>query len=373
MSTDPLEQIKLDISAKFAQAQDELEKQSAALRARQEDLETEVSNSRVSMLKERQEMLAAVDKERQERLAEIEQAQTELSEQQAAFEVEKSVVSAANIEFEKKIKLDVGGAHYTTTRATLCSVPGSMLEAMFSGRFPIKLDADERAFIDRDGQTFREVLNVLRSPHAYTWDPDAKAAADLRVELEYFGLANVDRVPTVLPALSEEHCLHRVSGLRIVLQAKRPVTIDGFRSFFQNDVHGKRLRVYVKQGDFRDARVAVDEADWTLAHTSFLQPDTTGGSQLKKLCVGLGVRIEPGWHTFYLHYELRGAIPRKEAKSPIAMGGPSVSADEEDCQTIASDGVLEVYRGCNTNSPIPFDNPNSTCFGFVGEVHYKEF
>lgn len=54
----------------------------------------------------------------------------------------------------KVVKLDVGGFKFTTSRTTLCSVPGSHLEAMFSGRHSMEelQTEDGSYFIDRDGR-----------------------------------------------------------------------------------------------------------------------------------------------------------------------------------------------------------------------------
>ncbi len=61
-----------------------------------------------------------------------------------------------------KIKLDVGGVNYSTSITTLTSQPNSMLEAMFSGRYPIKKDEDGTVFIDRNGILFGVILDWLR-------------------------------------------------------------------------------------------------------------------------------------------------------------------------------------------------------------------
>ena len=42
-------------------------------------------------------------------------------------------------------------------------IPGSMLHAMFSGRFDTKPGEDGSYFIDRDGTHFRYILNYLRT------------------------------------------------------------------------------------------------------------------------------------------------------------------------------------------------------------------
>ena len=60
-------------------------------------------------------------------------------------------------------KLNVGGQYFTTSRQTLTKDKGSMLHAMFSGRFDTKPGEDGSYFIDRDGTHFRYILNYLRT------------------------------------------------------------------------------------------------------------------------------------------------------------------------------------------------------------------
>lgn len=61
------------------------------------------------------------------------------------------------------LKLNVGGTVIQASRAVLTLVKGSVLEAMFSGRHPIKqLDSGEY-FIDRAPHIFGLVLEYLRN------------------------------------------------------------------------------------------------------------------------------------------------------------------------------------------------------------------
>ncbi|XP_039193767.1 BTB/POZ domain-containing protein KCTD11 [Crotalus tigris] len=60
------------------------------------------------------------------------------------------------------VTLNVGGKLYSTTLETLTRVPDSMLGAMFRDPQPALLDSCGNYFIDRDGKTFRHVLNFLR-------------------------------------------------------------------------------------------------------------------------------------------------------------------------------------------------------------------
>uniref|UniRef100_A0A8B9LVF3 Potassium channel tetramerization domain containing 11 n=1 Tax=Astyanax mexicanus TaxID=7994 RepID=A0A8B9LVF3_ASTMX len=58
--------------------------------------------------------------------------------------------------------VNVGGELYTTTLDTLTRCRDSMLGAMFTGQIPLLRDRHGNFFIDRDGKTFRHILNFLR-------------------------------------------------------------------------------------------------------------------------------------------------------------------------------------------------------------------
>ena|SRR5690606_30312682 len=63
--------------------------------------------------------------------------------------------SKEKVNFEKVIKLDVGGYTFRTTIDTLRKYPNCLLSAMFSGHFDFKPQEDGHYFIDRDGTHFR--------------------------------------------------------------------------------------------------------------------------------------------------------------------------------------------------------------------------
>lgn len=58
------------------------------------------------------------------------------------------------------IELNVGGELITTTRGTLTSTQGSMLAAMFSGRWEdqLTLDKDGRVFLDLSPYAIRKII-----------------------------------------------------------------------------------------------------------------------------------------------------------------------------------------------------------------------
>jgi hypothetical protein len=61
----------------------------------------------------------------------------DLREQQLEFkrlEQEKAFINNTNLTTEKQVHLNVGGKVFSTSHSTICSVPESMLCAMFSGR-----------------------------------------------------------------------------------------------------------------------------------------------------------------------------------------------------------------------------------------------
>jgi hypothetical protein len=70
------------------------------------------------------------------------------------------------------VELNVGGENMTTYRSTLCASQGSMLAAMFSGRWEEKLqkDKDGRYFLDHDPYCMRKIIDFLRSKKIE--DPD---------------------------------------------------------------------------------------------------------------------------------------------------------------------------------------------------------
>mmetsp|Transcript_1024 Transcript_1024/g.2197 ORF Transcript_1024/g.2197 Transcript_1024/m.2197 type:complete len:122 (-) Transcript_1024:249-614(-) len=67
--------------------------------------------------------------------SDLAQERRALESDRAAWAAEMVAVEKMSIRPKDRVLLDVGGTHYTTTRVkkTLTAVPGSMLDAMFSG------------------------------------------------------------------------------------------------------------------------------------------------------------------------------------------------------------------------------------------------
>ena len=119
--------------------------------------------------------------------AEAEQIRAKTNDEIKAWAQEKAKLEHIQA-FKSQVKVDVGGFKFTTTIATLCRIPHSMLGAMFSGRHALPLNEEGYFFIDRDGTHFRLILNYLRSPETWKVDLPKNQLTELKTECEYYGL-----------------------------------------------------------------------------------------------------------------------------------------------------------------------------------------
>eukprot|EP01116_Phalansterium_solitarium_P002838 TRINITY_DN1313_c1_g1_i1.p1 TRINITY_DN1313_c1_g1~~TRINITY_DN1313_c1_g1_i1.p1 ORF type:complete len:455 (-),score=147.77 TRINITY_DN1313_c1_g1_i1:114-1478(-) len=116
------------------------------------------------------------------------------------------------------VVLNVGGVHYTTTRATLCQYPDTMLGAMFSGKYALTLMKDGSVFIDRDGQLFQHVLQFLRSQRWVLPSHDAYQTELIKCEADYFGLPwplPEFLVETAAPSKRLEAHMHGINAMAV--------------------------------------------------------------------------------------------------------------------------------------------------------------
>jgi len=93
----------------------------------------------------------------------------------------------------KRVSLDIGGHHYSTSLATLTSVPGSYFHSLFGGSIPEEMmTTDGRVFLDRNGIHFRHILNCLREPSKFKLRVKNKQELDeLREEAKFYGLEDL--------------------------------------------------------------------------------------------------------------------------------------------------------------------------------------
>eukprot|EP00088_Acartia_fossae_P010274 TRINITY_DN15108_c0_g1_i4.p1 TRINITY_DN15108_c0_g1~~TRINITY_DN15108_c0_g1_i4.p1 ORF type:complete len:107 (-),score=16.31 TRINITY_DN15108_c0_g1_i4:224-544(-) len=94
------------------------------------------------------------------------------------------------------ITLNVGGVMLTTKRETLTKYPESKLAKMFDAESPVlsslPMQKDGSFFIDRDPETFKIILNYLRSGRLNS-QISKMVREDLKIEAQYFGLKDLEQ------------------------------------------------------------------------------------------------------------------------------------------------------------------------------------
>ena len=140
------------------------------------------------VLSQHLETLLEEEVELRRQQAELKQEQEDLAAEKQQFEDDLKTAEEQFALPEDIIDLNVGGGHFTTLKSTLRSVPSTMLNSMFSGRWRIVRDRTGRAFIDRDPTLFRMVLNGLRRGAVWPTSSNPEERDNLARELDYFGL-----------------------------------------------------------------------------------------------------------------------------------------------------------------------------------------
>jgi hypothetical protein len=84
------------------------------------------------------------------------------------------MIEELNKKTEEIVVLNVGGKRIETSKHTLTRIPGTMLQAMFSGRHRLRRDQDGSYFLDRDKERFLYVLNYLRTGKLMLPNPDTE-------------------------------------------------------------------------------------------------------------------------------------------------------------------------------------------------------
>ena len=115
--------------------------------------------------------------------------EAELQAKRAALEAEMAAMQQVQATQGSQVELDVGGQHFSTSLATLRSKPGTMLDAMFSGRYLVDKAEDGSVFLDRDGSVFGHVLEYLRDGVVSVAEAGAAQGGDIgllrRVKREF--------------------------------------------------------------------------------------------------------------------------------------------------------------------------------------------
>ena len=167
------------------------------------------------------------------------------------------------------ITVNVGGTVYKTTLATLTRVEGSMLGALAEA-----LSDGEVLFIDRDGPSFRYVLNYLRDPFAKPLLPRDPAELDqLARETDFYGLPGLLSRPSTNGWNGESACTQIVtqaelSGYQFRSNIPNPCqptvfNYSSYRQFPCRDLRGCSLRF-------------MDLTGWNLRGCNLAGVDATG-------------------------------------------------------------------------------------------------
>ena len=126
----------------------------------------------------------------------VERERANLKAEVAALNAEKQRMEAIEVSDDDIIHLNVGGQKFTTTRATLCQVEGSLLATMFNGRWEdrVKRDKDGVVFFDFNPEYFGWILDYLRakkiSSPAVLAEVPKKQMKNFNALLEHLGLSD---------------------------------------------------------------------------------------------------------------------------------------------------------------------------------------
>ncbi|CAM9663341.1 unnamed protein product [Hapterophycus canaliculatus] len=85
------------------------------------------------------------------------------------------------------VRLNVGGKKFLTSWETINQAGNSMLASMFKGKFNCATDEQGFAFIDRDGERFRHVLNFLRCSSLPSFD-EAWRYEEIMEEADFYAI-----------------------------------------------------------------------------------------------------------------------------------------------------------------------------------------
>ena len=144
----------------------------------------------------------------------IEGDRSKMKAEVEAFNAEKRIMKAIEVNNDDIIQLNVGGQKFTTTRFTLRQVDGSLLDTMFSRNWThgLKRDQDGAIALDFNPEHFGWILNYLRAKKISTSEKlpvfpkvpqDEKK--NFNILLKYLGLSDEINLPIV--RLSEKFSL----------------------------------------------------------------------------------------------------------------------------------------------------------------------
>lgn len=136
-----------------------------------------------NVLNDAYKMVAEFQKQINAKRDELEMAQKmayeelqQIRKEKAQWEAEKTRIKEIQDQNQQEVfQLNFRGdkAGFLLTKKLLCSVPGSMMEAMFSGRHEIPMK-DGEVYFDRDPQVFRKVIWMIENKLTPKFDSEAE-------------------------------------------------------------------------------------------------------------------------------------------------------------------------------------------------------
>uniref|UniRef100_A0A0G4GLE7 Potassium channel tetramerisation-type BTB domain-containing protein n=1 Tax=Chromera velia CCMP2878 TaxID=1169474 RepID=A0A0G4GLE7_9ALVE len=179
-----LQQLVLECQQEYERIKEERRRADVDIQAQLKQIQIEREDAKHKAAEERQLLDNELETHRRKMILEREKFREEYEE----YEKERQRIVDTNIAAETMTDINVGGVIFETSRHTLASQKGSLLEAAVSGRAETQRDRQGRIFFDRDSQLFREVLHFLRTPSEPPRPQSSQESEALSREAEFLGV-----------------------------------------------------------------------------------------------------------------------------------------------------------------------------------------
>eukprot|EP01125_Pyxidicula_operculata_P019596 TRINITY_DN7113_c0_g1_i1.p1 TRINITY_DN7113_c0_g1~~TRINITY_DN7113_c0_g1_i1.p1 ORF type:complete len:246 (-),score=42.89 TRINITY_DN7113_c0_g1_i1:17-754(-) len=125
---------------------------------------------------------------------------------------------------KEKVRLNIGGKLFATTKSTLLSVKGTYFESMLSSSY-WKPDEDGEYFIDRDPKYFSRILNFFRNGELDIDELSNKDIIKLQEDLNYYKIdEKISTTTTTSSSTSKnKYTIHSTSGKYIPISSEDTV------------------------------------------------------------------------------------------------------------------------------------------------------
>ena len=173
-----------------------------SLQKRRRLLAEEEKSSKENIEREKKRERESIENERQSTMLDLKKEAEVVKEERKKWELEKKRMQDTQT-FEKIVTLNVGGTKYTTSLSTLTKYPDSMLGAMFSGRHALPQQEDGSFFIDRDSDTFSNILSFIRDKNiVLSTIPvlSTEVRLKLQYEAKFYQLQELEAILSVMAA-----------------------------------------------------------------------------------------------------------------------------------------------------------------------------